>query len=106
MPALPTRTSPAADRYVRAMQPCASGDAFERGDATGAVTAFVREMEAAHVPAAAIVQMSVDLLPIAPEARDTVWAISLRDWTATTAREALRLPLLDRRSAVRAGVAG
>ncbi|MDF1503445.1 hypothetical protein [Roseisolibacter sp. H3M3-2] len=105
----PLRTAPAPDaedRYVRSMRPIVAGEGFDRDRAAGAIVTFVRDLEAAHAPAASIVRASVDLLPIHPDARDTVWAISLRDWAATTARETLRLPLLDRRSALRAGVGG
>lgn len=95
------RTASIADRYVRTMRPCLSGEGFDRERAIGAVVTFVRDMEEAHAPPATIVQMAVDLLPLHPEARGTVWAISLRDWARTAVRETLRAPVFDRRSAAR-----
>jgi hypothetical protein len=94
-------TAHAADRYVRAMHRCLSDHGFDREPATGGVITFVRDMEAAHAPPAAIVQQAVDLLPVGAEARETVWGISLCDWARTAAREALRAPAFDRRGAAR-----
>ena len=95
------RSNPAAARYVRAMRPCLSDDAFDRERALGAVVTLVRDLEDLGQSPEAIVRMAEELLPLDPEARESVFAITLRDWIRTTARRTLRGPVLDRRASPR-----
>ena len=95
------RSSPAAARYARAMRPCLSDDAFDRERALGAVVTLVRDLEALGQAPEAIVRLAEELLPLGAEQRESVFAITLRDWIRTTARRTLRGPVLDRRASTR-----
>ena len=100
-PMVVDRSSPAAARYARAMRPCLSDDAFDRERALGAIVTLVRDLEAEGEAPDAIVRLAEELLPLGTEARESVFAITLRDWIRTTARRTLRGPVLDRRAATR-----
>lgn len=95
------RSTPAAARYARAMRPCLSDDAFDRERALGAVVTLVRDLEGLGQAPETIVRLAEELLPLRPEARESVFAITLRDWIRTTARHTLRGAPLDRRAAPR-----
>ena len=95
------RSNPAAARYARAMRPCLSDDAFDRERALGAVVTLVRDLEQLGQSPEAIGRMAEELLPLGAEERESVFAITLRDWIRTTARRTLRGSTLDRRSSPR-----
>jgi hypothetical protein len=95
------RSTPAAARYARAMRPCLTDDAFDRERALGAVVTLVRDLEhLGHTPDA-IVRLAEELLPTTAHDRESVFAITLRDWIRTTARRTLRGPTFDRRASPR-----
>jgi hypothetical protein len=95
------RSTPAAARYARAMRPCLSDDAFDREQALGAIVTLVRDLEHVGTAPDTIVRLAEELLPIPTQDRESVFAITLRDWIRTTARRTLRGPTFDRRSSPR-----
>lgn len=95
------RSTPAAARYARAMRPCLSDDAFDRDRAQGAIVTLVRDLEQLGQAPDAIVRLAEELLPWPARDRESVFAITLRDWIRTTARRTLRGSTFDRRSSPR-----
>jgi hypothetical protein len=97
----PSQAAEAAARYTHTMAALALSDRFDRARAQSAILRMVRDLEAARQPPAAILAAAVDLLPAPADEPMSIWAMSLRDWVRTTAREALAAPVLDRRHALR-----
>ena len=71
------------------MRPCTSDDGFDHRRAEAAIAEFVWELSEAGERPAAIINLAVEMVPLRGSQAQSVWGLSLRDWTRTTARAAL-----------------